>query len=409
MNRFFLFLFSFFSFLLLTELSADTSSQVKKKAETPDSFESFTGKVTKNKVRVRFKPIYDDQVLKEAHAGDLFVIVGEDHDFYAVQPPLGLKGYVYRTYILDNIVEANRVNVRVNPDLESFVITQLYSGDKVEGTIASANNKWLEIPAPSSARFYIAKEFIEKIGDSSVLAKLEQKREEGEHLLQTVSAFAKIEMTKPYQDIPFHSLQESYQKLINNYPEFPKIGTTAQNELAALGQLYLSKKLTFLEEQSANAIKTKEMNQKLAQELDQHKLKLALLQQETGVYRAGSSTLSEAPQELSISMKSWMPVEEGFFQSWVHETGNSSFKDYQNLLEKQAFILEGAVEPYDKKFNNRPGDYLLTNLDTLLPFAFLYSTSVNLQEYVGKSARFKVISRPNNHFAFPAYLVIGVE
>ena len=79
--------------------------------ETPVTpFTSFTGKVTKNKVRLRLQPNLEGPILKELVQGDMLIIIGETEDFYAVQPPTGSKAYVFRTYILDGVVEASRVN-----------------------------------------------------------------------------------------------------------------------------------------------------------------------------------------------------------------------------------------------------------------------------------------------------------
>ncbi|MGD0665819.1 MAG: hypothetical protein ABSA17_08880, partial [Rhabdochlamydiaceae bacterium] len=70
-------------------------------------------------------------------------------------------------------------------------------------------------------------------------------------------------------------------------------------------------------------------------------------------------------------------------------------------------ILTGIVEPYASMVKHKPGDYVLKDKD--LPKAYLYSTQVNLQEYVGKKVSILVVPRSNNNFAFPAYFVLSVE
>lgn len=47
-------------------------------------FQAFTGKVTKNKVRLRLQPNLDGPILRELKQGDLLIVVGETDDFYAV-------------------------------------------------------------------------------------------------------------------------------------------------------------------------------------------------------------------------------------------------------------------------------------------------------------------------------------
>ena len=53
------------------------------------------------------------------------------------------------------------------------------------------------------------------------------------------------------------------------------------------------------------------------------------------------------------------------------------------------------------------GDYVLKDKD--LTKAYLYSTQINLQDYVGKKVTVLVTPRSNNNFAFPAYFVLSVE
>ena len=95
-------------------------------------FSSFTGKVTAKKVRVRALPNLESHVIKELARNEMIVVVGENENFWAIEPPSNTKAYVFRSYIIDNIVEANRVNVRLAPDTESPVIAQLNAGDRVD-------------------------------------------------------------------------------------------------------------------------------------------------------------------------------------------------------------------------------------------------------------------------------------
>ena len=81
---------------------------------------------------------------------------------------------------------------------------------------------------------------------------------------------------------------------------------------------------------------------------------------------------------------------------------------YRNENEK-ATTLHGILETYQKNIQNRPGDYLLINPTTHMPMAYLYSTQVNLQDKIGQEITVKVSTRPNNHFAFPAYFVLSLQ
>jgi len=125
---------------------------------------SFTGKILSNKTRLRLHPTLDSPILKELDQDAWVVVTGEKDDFYLVEPPKDLKAYIFRTFVINNVVEGVRVNVRLRPELGSPVVCHLNTGDLVEGVASISNNKWLEIDLPKTAHCYIAKELIENIG-----------------------------------------------------------------------------------------------------------------------------------------------------------------------------------------------------------------------------------------------------
>src|SRR5258708_372735 len=129
-------------------------------AKKGESFKPFTGKLLANKVRIRAKPDLDSPIVRQMNKNELLLIVGEESDFYAVEPLKDTKAYVFRSYVLDNVIEANRVNVRLEPHADAPIIAQLQAGDKIQGIICSMNHKWLEIAPPKGTRFFVSKEFL---------------------------------------------------------------------------------------------------------------------------------------------------------------------------------------------------------------------------------------------------------
>lgn len=113
-------------------------------------FHAFTGKIVGNKVRLRTSCSLDGHVVRETKSGEIFAVVDEEKDFFAIEPPSGSKGYVFRAYILEGLVEAHRVNVRLSPDTESPIVGRLDVGDKIDGTVCLSHPKWLEIDLPNS-------------------------------------------------------------------------------------------------------------------------------------------------------------------------------------------------------------------------------------------------------------------
>lgn len=98
--------------------------------QPPRIFTPFTGAITGSKVRMRVNPSLEGHVVRETTHGEMFVVAGESGDYYAVLPPKGTKGYVFRTFVLDNTVEGERVNVRLYPDIDAPVVGQLNKGKK---------------------------------------------------------------------------------------------------------------------------------------------------------------------------------------------------------------------------------------------------------------------------------------
>lgn len=380
-------------------------------------FEPFTGKVTKNKVRLRLQSNYEGPVFRELNRNELVVILGEKEDFYAIQPPPDARGYIFRTYVLDNIIEGDKVNIRLQPDRESTIIAQLKSGDRVEGIPAQANNKWFEIKLPGKTRFYVAKEYIEKVGDVGFRDRLDQKRNAANDLLMTTDAMSKAEILKPYPQMGIAGIKANYQHLINDYPEFQEIVARAQESLTAVQNALTAKKIAYLEEQSKFSNHTAETNKKLSAELQDQINKINHLERQLEENRqvaiappAQESYLSSGkPRQMPVNMATWVPVEEGLYNEWAVQSGKHTPTEYYHEQKEQAFVLHGVIDPYTRPIKNKPGDYMLVNTSSKLPIAFLYSTHINLQDYVGHEVSITVAPRNNNNFAFPAYFVLSIQ
>lgn len=164
--------------LILGSIMGDTSPAQNKnfssiQTAASDS-ESFTGKITRNKVRMRLQPSLDAPILSEFSRDDLLNVVGEAGEFYVILPPKETRAYIFRTFVLDGTVEGNRVNIRLEPALEAPVIAQLNSGDPIDGVVSPLSSKWLEISPPASTRFYVCKEYVEKIGTASMMQQMKK-------------------------------------------------------------------------------------------------------------------------------------------------------------------------------------------------------------------------------------------
>lgn len=387
---------------------------VKNKPSTVQkpAFEPFTGKVTRNKVRIRLLPTFDSLVLREVNRNDMIVVLGETADFYDVEPPKDTKAYVFRTFVLDNVVEGTKVNVRLKPDLEAPIVGQLHSGDRVEGVVDGASPKWLEIPIPKTARFYVAKEYVEKVGDIGMLGRLEKRREDANRFLNTTYALSEAEMRKPFNEMNIDGVISNYKKAIQEYKDLPEVSNRASSLLASLQENFTQKKISFLESQTNYASShLEEKNKTLSEKLQAYQEKLSYLEQQLQYNKGNKSgdNAKDNSEQFPLNISTWIPVEQALFQKWAGETMNNDMDAFYAEQQQDAFTLSGLIEPYNRPVKNKPGDYVLVNAHSKLPVAFLYSTKVNLQNYVGHEIKVIVAPRPNNQYAFPAYFVLTVE
>lgn len=346
------------------------------------SVQPFTGKVKAKKVRLRAHADLDSRIIRELGKNDLITIVGEKGDFWAVEPPSGIKAYVFRSFILDNVVEGNRVNIRMEPDLEAPVIGHLNSGDKIEGSIASANNKWLEIDPPSQVHFYVAKEFIENVGGPEMKKQFEKRKESALNLLENTSTLTYSEFNKSFDEIDIDRLNLSYQTIIDDYSDFPEYVEQAKEALASIQEKYVQKKIAFLESKSS-------------------------MTRESATSEAFVAEEMKTEIDPTDKMKLWEPVEESIFLTWARMNEDKNMQEYYEEQKIAALPVTGILDVYNSPVKNKPGDFILRDKD--LPIAYLYSTQVNLQDFIGKKITAVVSPRPNNHFAFPAFFVLSVE
>lgn len=387
-------------------------------------FTSFTGRITKNKVRMRLQPSLDSPIMREANKGELVIVKGEQDDFFVIQIPSDTKAYVFRTFILDNVVEGNHVNVRFEPDLNAPVIAQLNAGEKVHGEVSPLNSKWLEIVPPESAHFYIAKEFVENIGDASMMAKLERRQEEVNLLLNSTASQLRNEVQKPFEQINLDEIIADLNRINKEYSDFPDQVARAQELITMAQDNYTQKRIAFLEEKAKTAEALQAKNSQLSAEIQNQQIRLAQTSNKKNNDKP-TPTISTKPEAKTVEAKTtevktknvenivntkmtaWIPVEENLYLAWEKQNQNVTKNEfYQN---QEQTTLKGIIEPYNRNVKNKPGDYILLNPSSQLPIAYLYSTQINLQEKVGQEVTIKALHRPNNNFAFPAYFVLTIE
>lgn len=392
-------------------LSLNAENQKTTEIQDIQPFQAFTGRVKGNRVRIRLQPNLDSVVLRQTPRGELFVVVGETDDFYAIAPPKEVKGYVYRTFVLDNIIEGNRVNIRLEPNVESPIIAQLNQGDRIEGQLYEANPKWMEISPPASTRFYINKDYIEPVGNANYLAQLEQRQSLVNQLLQDALVQVEMELKTSIELSQFDTIKQNLNRIIAQFPDFPEQQTRAKEALAQLQEDHLHKKTRDLEQQAKLQHEVLEnRSQQIEAYLSQKQQQIEENQRqlESQNQMPPASTPINIGIAITPKMLLWNATEERLFQAWKKDHPGSSLNDFYDQQRKHAVWLKGTIEPYARLVKNKPGDYVLLNAQRL-PIAYLYSNLINLEDWVGHQVTIEASERPNNQFAFKAFYVLSVE
>ncbi|MFY7842965.1 MAG: SH3 domain-containing protein [Rhabdochlamydiaceae bacterium] len=352
------------------------------------SFSTFTGRIKGKKVRLRAGADLDSQVVKELQKNELITIIGEKGDFWAVKPDPESKLFVSRRFLIDNQVEGNKVNVRLQPSTEAAVVGYLNTGDKIEGQVSLINSKWMEISPPEHSYFYISKDFVENVGGPDYKVKHDQRKALVEKLFEQAQTFAKTEFSKDYETLNVDEIYKKYQLIVDTYADFPQYAEKAKECLISAQETTLQKKLAYIES-------------KKQAEINAVKEKLAAKE------KALTEKYKQILTQVTDKMKIWEPVEAALYTTWCNINQDQNIQDYYENQKDHAIVLTGIVEPYDSSIKNKPGDFIIKDKDT--PIGYIYSTKINLQELVGKKITATVTNRPNNNFAFPAYYVLDVQ
>jgi hypothetical protein len=376
---------------------------------------SFTGKLTKDRVRMRLQPSLDSYVFKELSRDDLVLVTAEVEEFYAVMPPKQLKGYIFRTYVLDGVVEGQKVNVRLDPDITSPVVTQLNTGDTVQGVIAAQNNKWLQIELPDDVRFYVAKDFVEKAGDAAHYWQHEDRQKTLQARLTEIHSAVRNELAKPFAKIDLSQATTELHDIIQKNKEFPKETEEAESILVTIQKEYLAKSITAPKAQTTKQTLTEQKNSEQApkqtKQQTQPQETATITSTNTATNTSVTATSSKAAEQKVAPANNslWKEKETLLIQAALAEGKTTSEEAFYAQAASEARKLSGIIKPYNSFVKNRPGDFVLLNTKTNLPVAYLYSTKIDLQSYINKEVTVYGAERPNNNFAFDAYIVLNVE
>lgn len=332
-----LFLLFFAPILARPSAAIDALEENKQEslAQEKQTTTAFTGKVAGSHVRLRLEANLDSPIIKELSRDDMLLIDGEENGFYAVVPTQDTKAYIFRTYVLDNIVEGSNVNVRLFPSRDGIVVGQLNTGDRVDGKISNLNNKWLEIQAPKDLRFYIASEYVTKAGGPDLIAKVQERKKELQRLLNAATLLAQSEMKKPFEEIDADRLRESFEKIIIDYQDFPQYAQRAKEALDLVSEAYLQKKVAFLESKTMLSSENwSNKNLRLEEQISDYQKKLADLEREI------EEDLGLAAPSGDLQIDNEMPLDQEMQNKQINKLTGSKEKAPLEMIEEEELSLQ---------------------------------------------------------------------
>lgn len=357
-------------------------------------FVSFTGEIKGNRVRLRLAPSTEGPVVKEFSKGDIVAVVGEVKDYYVVAAPEGIRGYVFHTFVLDDAIEGERVNVRAEPSTTAPILTRLTKGTRVHVLPGQSQGKWVEIQLPSQCTFYVAKNFVANKGPLDLYRHREGQKRIALDLLESAKQFAREELSKTFDEI---DLDVIYKKIgivqSSEFEGIPELQPLIQRVLAEVQDTYLARSLEREKQKEETTVTSSIEGNPKSSLLSQHIRRQVLVKTSPSVQ--GRESLEYA------LFKIWAGV-----QSQEHPELLTQDAFYQDEQRKKQ-VLTGELELYPHVVKNKPGDYLLRDGEN--PMAFVYATAIDLDKWLGKRVTLECLPRPNNNFAFPAYYVISIK
>ena len=373
--------------------------------EKTNSFQSFTGKITGSKVRLRTGADLDSLIISQLNKGELFLVVGETRDFYAVRPPEKTKLYVFSSYIVNNTVEAHRVNIRLRPSLDAPVIGRLQNKAKINGQALANNPKWIAITPPQQICFYVAKDYVKKAGDTNYYLAVQKQK----------TAAAKTNNAIAVNQAPRSKNAFETLNLKSNTPVEKSEKTRAVSETLKKETQNIAKPIEFPAEKKIMVLDLSSDDDNAISDVSASATAIEIISSPSVAITPKKISSTERKQKLaalekvdmSRQMKTWLPVEAELFSSWSTFHPEKEPDDFYKEQLASGLEIEGVLENFTDNIQQKPGDYLI-KVDNM-PVAYLYSTQVNLHPYLNQKVSVRVTPRPNNNFAFPAYFVLEID
>ena len=193
-----------------------TIDDTKQKVEQAMSF-PYMACVTNSRVNVRLGPGTTYDILAQINAGE-YVKVWEHKEGWAqIDVPADAGCWVDAQFIENNMVTAQKVNVRSGPNENYPVLVRLKKGDIVESI--GQDNTWLKIKVPEQVKVWIDSRYITFYCSAAEFQLNRLIDTESQDAFQKAEQFRQQESKKPLDVIDFNAIIAQYSIVVNHYPQ----------------------------------------------------------------------------------------------------------------------------------------------------------------------------------------------
>ena len=127
--------------------------------------------VTGDRVSLRLSPSIDGELLNRAMEGEEFLALSASNGWQEVIAPEYISAWVSSSYISNNIVLANKLNVRTGPNKNYGILTVISKDDVIEDK--EVFNDWVKIKPPENTSIWISKQYLRDVQPESIIEEKE--------------------------------------------------------------------------------------------------------------------------------------------------------------------------------------------------------------------------------------------
>jgi hypothetical protein len=102
----------------------------------------------------------------------------------------------------------------------------------------------------------------------------------------------------------------------------------------------------------------------------------------------------------------WVDLETNIYSRWKQQHLNGDYQQFLTTESEFTRLEQGRIVKVHKVSLNHPGDFILYNGKK--PVAYIFSTTIDLNDYNNIEKKLMLTERPNNMWGLPAYKVVRV-